>query len=136
MTEEAYQKLLPYLTALPVSGLGINVNMAPGPVLQSLHENLTTSQIETILQQREEEPFKNVQDFIALPQFAGLDLQGEGLRVRTFFFDVASKVTYNDRVFQLVTTVFRNAEGEMMTLRRDEGQKDLITKERFELSEG
>lgn len=136
MTEEIYQKLLPYVTALPVSGLGINVNMSPGPVLQSLHENLTVDQIKTILEQRKEKPFENVQDFLALPQFAGLDLQAQGLQVKTFFFEVASKVTYNDRVFQLVTTLFRSSEGEMMTLSRDQGRKNLITKERFTLSDG
>lgn len=134
MTEESYQKLAPYVTALPVAGTGINVNMAPAPVLQSLHQNLTAQQVETIIEQREEERFETVQDFLAHPVFAGLGLDGSGLAVRSDFFDVASRITFDDRVYRLVTTIYRNPQGEMFTVRRDESQTNLITKERFTLS--
>ncbi|WP_203140908.1 type II secretion system minor pseudopilin GspK [Marinobacter mangrovi] len=134
MTEEAYRKLLPYVAALPVSGTTINVNMAPAPVLQALNENLTAAQVETVVEQREDEPFETVQDFLALPAFAGLGLNSNGLGVSTNFFDVASRITFNDRVFRLVTTIYRNPQGEMFTVRRDESQTQLITKERYQVS--
>lgn len=134
MRDEDYRKLLPYVTALPVSGIPINVNMAPPAVLQTLADNLTAAQVETVIEQREEEPFETVQDFLALPAFAGLGLDSNGLGVRTDFFDIASRITFDDRVYRLVTTIYRNPQGEMFTLRRDEGQTNLITKERFELS--
>lgn len=135
MTEEAYQKLASFVTALPVSGTAINVNMAPAPVLQSLHENLTAQQVETIIEQRDDERFETVQDFLAHPIFAGLGLDGTGLGVRSDFFDIASRITFDDRVYRLVTTLYRNPQGDMFTLRRDESQANLITKERFTLSE-
>ncbi|WP_148862890.1 type II secretion system minor pseudopilin GspK [Marinobacter fonticola] len=136
ITEEAYQKLAPFVAALPVSGTAINVNMAPAVVLQSLHDNLTAQQMEPIIEQRqkEEEHFKTVQDFLAHPVFAGLGLDGTGLAVRSDFFDIASRITFDDRVYRLMTTLYRNPQGDMFTLRRDESQTNLITKERFTLS--
>lgn len=136
MTEEAYQKLRLNVVALPVSGTGINVNTAPAAVLQSLHENLTAAQVETVVAQRKDQRFENIQDFLAAPAFAGLGMKPDGLTLRSDFFDVASRITFDDRTYRLVTTLYRNPQGELFTVRRDEGQKNLITKERFTLSDG
>lgn len=136
MTEEIYQALRPHVAALPVSGLGINVNTATAPVLRSLSEELTDAQAAAILEKREEEPFVNLQDFLALPEFAGLGLTSAGLGLQTRFFEVVSRITYDDRVVNMVSTVFRNPEGEIRTVQRDTGQKNRITKEPFTISEG
>lgn len=135
MTEEAYQALRPHVTALPVAGLGINVNTATAAVLRSLHEELTQAQADAILEKRQEERFENVQDFLALPEFAGLGLKATGLGVQTRFFEVVSRITYDERVANLVSTVYRSPEGEMQTVHRDTGQKHRITKEPFSVSE-
>ncbi|KPQ01618.1 MAG: T2aSS secretion system protein GspK [Marinobacter sp. HL-58] len=135
MTEEAYQALRPHVAALPVAGLGINVNTASAAVLRSLHEELTQAQADAILERREEERFESVQDFLALPEFSGLGLKATGLGLQTRFFEVASRITYDDRVTNLVSTVYRSPEGEMQTVHRDTGQKNRITKEPFSISE-
>ncbi|MCK7548357.1 type II secretion system minor pseudopilin GspK [Marinobacter koreensis] len=136
MTEEIYQALKPYVAAVPVSGVGINVNTASGPVLQSLHEKLSESDIQSVLKKREEQPFENVQDFLALPEFAGLGLTAAELTVQTRFFEVVSRITYDNRVVTMVSTVFRNGEGKVRTISRDTGQKNRITKEPYTISEG
>lgn len=136
ISEEDYQRLVPYVAALPVSGTGINVNMAPQPVIQALHPELTEAQAESVVLQRQEERFDNIQGFLALPEFAGLGLKADGLGLRSHFFEVASRITYDDRVVNLVSTVFRSPAGELGTVRRDSGQKNRITKERFGVSEG
>lgn len=136
MTEEIYRQLRPHVATLPVSGLGINVNTASAPVLRSLHEELTLAQAESILEKRKEERFENIQDFLALPEFSGLGLKASGLGLQTRFFEVVSRITYDDRVANLVSTVFRNSEGEVQTVHRDTGQKNRITKEPFTISEG
>lgn len=136
ITEPDYRMLAPYVAALPVSGSGINVNMATLPVIQSLHPELTEAQAESILLQREEGSFETLQDFLALPEFAGLGLKAQGLGLRAYFFEVASRITYDERVVNLVSTVFRSPAGELATVRRDSGQKNRITKERFGVSEG
>lgn len=136
MTEEAYRALRPHVTALPVSGLGINVNTATAEVIRSLSAELTEAQAESILETRKEERFENVQDFLAQPEFAGLGLKPEGLSVQTRFFEVVSRITYDNRVVNMVSTVFRNSEGKVRTVRRDTGQKNRITKEPYTISEG
>jgi general secretion pathway protein K len=136
MTEEIYVVVRPHVTTLPVSGIGINVNTATAEVLMSLHEELTTAQAASILEKREEERFENLQDFLALPEFAGLGLKPAGLVLQTRFFEVVSRITYDNRVVNMVSTVFRNQEGDVRTVHRDTGQKNRITKEPYTISEG
>jgi general secretion pathway protein K len=129
MTEEAYRALLPHVAALPVSGAGINVNTATAEVIASLHNELTLAQAEAVIEKRGEEPFETVQEFLALPEFAGLGLKSSGLQVRTAFFEVVSRITYDNRVVNLVSLAYRNTEGKVQMVRRDTGQKNRITKE-------
>ncbi len=136
MTEEIYVAMRPHVTTLPVSGIGINVNTATAEVLMSLHEELTAAQAASILEKREEERFENLQDFLALPEFAGLGLKPAGLVLQTRFFEVVSRITYDNRVVNMVSTVFRNQEGDVRTVHRDTGQKNRITKEPYTISEG
>ncbi len=136
MTEEIYVTLRPHVSALPVNGLGINVNTASAEVLMSLYEELTSAQAESILEKRKEERFENLQDFLALPEFAGSGMKPVGLGLQTRFFEVVSRITYDNRVVNMVSTVFRNQEGDVRTVHRDTGQKNRITKEPYTISEG
>ncbi|NWN90556.1 type II secretion system minor pseudopilin GspK [Marinobacter adhaerens] len=136
MTEEIYTVLRPHVTALPVSGLGINVNTATAEVLMSLHDELTAVQAASIIENREEERFESLQDFLALPEFAGLGLKPIGLGLQTRFFEVVSRITYDNRVVNMVSKVFRNQDGNVQTIHRDTGQKNRITKEPYAISEG
>jgi general secretion pathway protein K len=129
MTEETYRAMVPHVSALPVSGAGINVNTATAEVIASLHNELTLAQGTAVTEKRAEEPFETVQDFLALPEFAGLGLKPSGLRVNTRFFEVVSRITYDNRVANLISLVYRNPEGEIQTVHRDSGQKNRITKE-------
>lgn len=129
MSRENYQALSPFVVALPVTGLGINVNTASEPVLRSLHVELTADKVEDIVKIRKEERFENTQDFLALSALAGLGLKSTGLGVQTRFFEVRSRVTYDNRIANLVSTVYRSPEGEMRTVSRDTGQKVRIEKD-------
>lgn len=135
MTEEAYQLMRPYVAALPVSGTGINVNMASVPVIRSLHQQITDQQANAVVERRKEQRFLTTGDFTALPEFAGLGLRPQGLKVRSEFFEVVSRITWNDRVTNLVSTLYRSSEGELLVVRRDTGQKHRITKEAYGVSE-
>lgn len=135
MTEETYRLLRPHVAALPVSGTGINVNMASTAVIRSLHQQITDQQAEAVVKRREEERYLTTGDFTALPEFAGLGLKPQGLNVNSEFFDVVSKITWNDRDVTLVSTVYRTREGEFSVVRRDTGQKHRITKEPYGVTE-
>ncbi|WP_417521118.1 type II secretion system minor pseudopilin GspK [Marinobacter sp.] len=136
MTEEVYVALRPHVSTLPVSGLGINVNTATAEVLMSLYEELTAAQAESIIEKRDQEPFENLQDFLELPEVPASGRNTAGLGLQTRFFEVVSRITYDNRVVNMVSTVFRNQEGNVRTVHRDTGQKNRITKEPYTISEG
>ncbi len=133
MSPEAYQALRPHVAALPVSGTAINVNMATPEVIRSLHQDITEAQAQAIVEGRKEERFLNVGDFKA--QFAGMDFPNQGLTVNSLFFDVVSRITWNDRVVNLVSTVYRSSDGELSVVSRDTGHKQRITKEPYGVTE-
>src|SRR5690554_7918675 len=83
MTEEIYVALRPHVTALPVNGLGINVNTATAEVLMSLYDELSSAQAESIVEKREEKRFENLQDLLALPELAASGLKPVGLGLKT-----------------------------------------------------
>lgn len=135
ITTKDYEKLLPNVTALPLTGIGFNVNTATDAVLRSLNQGITQAQAETILQVRIDTPFKNVSDFLARPEFAGLGLKNQELSVDSHFFRVAIRVTFDDQVYRLVSVVYRDSQGKLSVVSRDEGQRALITKKLFSLSQ-
>jgi general secretion pathway protein K len=65
-----------------------------------------------------------------------MGLKNTGLTLQTRFFEVVSRITYDNRVVNMVSTVFRSPEGEVRTVHRDSGQKNRITKEPYTFSEG
>lgn len=60
MDKATFDVLAPHITALP-GRTNINVNTATGPVLQSLDENMSPSDVESLLQEREGGGFADVQ---------------------------------------------------------------------------
>lgn len=128
MTEEAYDLLRPHVTVLPVQGLGINVNMASAEVLRSLHDDISQQSAEILIEKREElEGWKTVGDFLVEDEISS-EVKPPGLTVRTYFFEVVSRITVNDRSTSLVSKIFRSPQGEISTLSRDMSQKNRITK--------
>lgn len=128
MTEEAYTLLRPHLTVLPVQGLGINVNMASAEVIRSLHDEITQQQAEALIEKRKDvEGWNTVGDFLEENGIPA-DVKPPGLTVRSYFFEVVSRITVNDRSTSLVSKIFRSPQGEMSTLSRDMSQKNRITK--------
>jgi len=63
VTTEVYEKLLPYVTALPET-TGININTADPLLLRAVVAELDEGSAEEIANQREENPFKDTQSFI------------------------------------------------------------------------
>jgi general secretion pathway protein K len=61
MDNEMFAALAPYIAALPASSHGINVNTAPGAVLQSLGESISAADVEALLSEREDGGIANVE---------------------------------------------------------------------------
>ena len=135
ISQEDYRKLLPYVTALPVQDTALNINTASAPVLRALDPRITEAQAESILQDRKDAPFETVQNFLARPEFAGLGLKNQGLSVNSHFFQVGTRVTFDDQAYRLVSQVFRSDDGKLAVISRDEGQRGVITKKPYKLSQ-
>jgi len=61
MDKESFDILAPHIVALP-GRTGINVNTATAPVLQSLDENLSAADVESLISEREDGGFADMQN--------------------------------------------------------------------------
>ena len=120
LLQEQYDSILPYVTALPAFRTQLNINSAPISVLQSLSPQLTTDLAGTIAAVRaEEEGFESVEEFLQLPQLAGLGVSADGLGVQSEFFEARIIARYQDRYSYLTSVIYRDATtGQQSVLRR------------------
>ncbi len=82
---EVIEKLAPYVAALP-EVTELNVNTAPAAVLATLAEGVSLREAESLVEERAEEPFEDLEVFKAHTAFAGRELLGVGLALRTHYF--------------------------------------------------
>jgi len=107
-TPEVMAVLGPHVTALP--GLtAINVNTATPAVLQALHEQLTESDVQTLLAERGEDGYTELDAFLASDALAGLELD-VALDVKSDWFSVLTDVTVGRGQARLESRVFRDTE--------------------------
>ncbi|MFV1872173.1 MAG: type II secretion system minor pseudopilin GspK [Oleiphilus sp.] len=134
VSNEDFQKLLPHVTVLPQGRSPVNVNTASPEVLQSLTETMSDQQAKTLVEQREEKPWKDIESFKADPLVAASVLKTQYIGVNSEFFEIATRISLSDRVVRLVSLVYRaEKDGVMQVIRRDQSQKYLITKEKVSL---
>jgi len=116
VTLEQFQKLLPYLTALP-PGTPLNVNTAPPAVLSALSDELDILQAESLAAEAGERGFEDLQAFESLVDedtFATLGLS-------TDFFRLTVRVTIGTYSFTMYSLLVRQANGQTRSLTRSFG---------------
>jgi len=134
---ETYRKLIPYITALPVSAT-LNVNTASNKVLAALSTTWTLSDADAVIGNRGDKGLATVDEFWNLSevqQFTGSgNSSGDNsnnqnpkevwdkadFSVNSQFFEVFAKVTLAERVATIEMLIYRNDQtGEMRTFYRD-----------------
>ena len=115
VTPEMYEKLRPYITALPATTT-INVNTMSEVIFRSLGEE---GDVKQFIDEREEEPYSSVENFVERLQ---LPIDVEGLSVGTNFFRAHGQVVQGEQVFNLNTLVYRNDKGGTSIYNRSLGQ--------------
>ena len=134
---ETYRKLIPYITALPVSAT-LNVNTASNKVLAALSTTWTLSDADAVIGNRGDKGLATVDEFWSLSevqQFTGSgNSSGDNsnnqnpkevwdkadFSVNSQFFEVFAKVTLAERVATIEMLIYRNDQtGEMRTFYRD-----------------
>ncbi len=108
--QENYNKLAPYITALPSRTL-INVNTAPALILMALvSEEVSESDISSLLATRSEVFFKTTMDFSTHPALAGLKVKTELLSVNSDFFQLTLKSQVGRGHAQISSLLYRSSD--------------------------
>jgi len=126
MDEEDYQNLLSYVVVLPDSLAPININTAPAIILQSIATDLSVDYAAVIVQQRDaDEGFESVNEFMQQEGVTGAaQIDTSGLSVKSQYFLVSSRASYNERVSILTSVIQRDpTDGQMRVISRDLGQR-------------
>jgi general secretion pathway protein K len=118
-------KLLPMVCVIPEQSLSLNVNTLRADNAQILAALLgdDISSAQTIISNRPEEGFTNIEDFKNLPAVTALDLSPEQLQwfaITTKYFQLKTTARYNDAQFTL-TTLFSLEDSAVTVIRREFG---------------
>lgn len=116
-TEDVYQKLKPYITALP-GVVYINVNTASEAVLRSLGDDISQQDAQYIIDARSEEPFESVQSFIQHQALAGRTIVAAGLSVKSQYYEVDSNVMIDDYRMSYSSIIHRESKESMKVVQR------------------
>ena len=127
MDWESFQKLLPYVTAIPDTESVLNINTADAIVLQTISKQLDPSSAEQLLTSREEAAgFDTITEFLQLPELAGMGISEEGLGVQSVFFKVKIIARFQERFSYLTSIVQRDSiDGSTRVIYRNNSNKIL-----------
>ena len=114
VTPEIFEKLQPYITALPGTST-INVNTMSEVIFLSLGPDLDVTEF---TEKREDEPFDSIEEFIERMQ---IPVQVEGLSVDTRYFRAHGQVMQGDQVFNLASLIYRDPNGSTQVINRTLG---------------
>ncbi|MEJ2622367.1 MAG: type II secretion system minor pseudopilin GspK [Candidatus Thiodiazotropha sp.] len=118
MDQESYEKLAPYVVALPVK-TPINVNTAEQIVLQSLLDGLSEGLAEQLISEREENPFKKTESFI--------DRLRELLdKNKVKSEEIEPLISVDSHFFQLETVVRMENISQKLVSRLYQGSEDVV----------
>lgn len=123
---EQYQKLLPYIITLPTP-TAVNVNTASQTVLLSLAEGMTVADVETLIADRDKNPFKSVEDFLTHKALAGLTVSAKELTVASQYFLLTTTVQI-DRVEIQMNSLLRRSPNKVAVSARSQGEDFLSSK--------
>ena len=90
-TQEVYDKVSPYLTALPAT-TAVNINTAAPEVLAALVADLSLDAAKIIADDRNEQPFETIQSFTSHLLVQGIDVNLETMSTQSSYFSLSSQV--------------------------------------------
>jgi len=91
ITPQIYNVLTFFITALPATGVAVNINTAPKNVLLSVVKGITAADVDALIDSREEAPFKSKSDIEAHPVLTNYQNKGS-LGAESNYFAVRSNV--------------------------------------------
>lgn len=116
---ELFERIEPAIVALPQT-TQINVNTAPVPVLRMLIDDLSESDAQELVSQRDDTPFENLEDFLKHPVVQGKKLNSAGLGVSSQYFVLKAYAKIGRANAHLDSMLFRQGD-RVVTLARSQG---------------
>jgi len=123
MTADLYEKLIPYVTALPEK-TPININNAPIPILMSLDPLVTLDMAKAIDVYRKRTPFVNLDMLSNFPVVKNSPIAQNNLTVTSSYFRVQTNVIINDQhiiLYSLLMRALKNSEPNITLLWQTKG---------------
>ncbi|MCI5064430.1 type II secretion system protein GspK [bacterium] len=121
MNADRLRRVSPFLTR---SGVGkININFAPQIILESLHEEIGSAEVQAILQLRAEVSLDDQNKVAELTPIIGQDVMSQILSqtsVNSSWFQILAKVDYGASTSFMRAYVSQNNPGELPTIRISE----------------
>ena len=116
-TQEVYDRVSPYLTALPTV-TAVNINSAAPEVLAALVADLSLDAARVIADERNEEPFETVQSFIAHPLVRGVAVNLETMSIQSSYFSLSSQVKIGNSFIRNKSILNRASNSNVTVLMR------------------
>ncbi|HSW15467.1 MAG TPA: type II secretion system minor pseudopilin GspK [Solimonas sp.] len=118
MTKDLYQRLRPYVAALPQTGTPINVNTAPEAVLYALAKEPGTAQRQ-FLEERTKKPAENVSELTGTRGvFGGADAPNTMLAVASRYFMLRAEIFVGSGRLALYSFYYRPEQGAPVVIGR------------------
>jgi general secretion pathway protein K len=111
---DRYRKIAPYVTALPIANAKINVCTAPGPVLDSLADNLNgeyTNNPDLLVNSRKNGCFPDVQTLTTIMTTAVASKISDRFAETSTFFRLTTRVTLGTTEFTLYSLLSLGSSG-------------------------
>jgi general secretion pathway protein K len=115
-----YATVLPHVCAFGVN-TPININTATTEVLRSLADDLTDSDIEKIIEQRNDTAFNNINEFTSSSNLKEKIGSTEGLSVDTEYFMLKTESTIGQVRVLGYSIIHRNIDGNITVIARSQG---------------
>lgn len=122
VNRETYDKLAPLVCVLP-SVTALNVNTAPALVLAALSDGLDPIDVERLLENRPDEGYENVDDFLNAVQLTLTPPEKERLSVTSHYFQLRAEARVGDGRAMLYSILKRDENG-IRILQRSFGHQD------------
>ncbi len=119
-TPEIFEILQPHVHTLPASTT-ININTATAPVLMSVIENLTESEAGQLIEDRGDEGYQSIADFMAHPALMERQLTIPEIGVASSYFMINSNARYGRNQVNLHSLVFRADDARVSIVMRSQG---------------
>jgi general secretion pathway protein K len=120
MSYEDYTKIAPYICTLP-ERTTVNINTAPAQVLMAVVEGLSESEADQIIEDRTQEPFTDVNSFMAHNLVKDKTVNQSSIGVASSYFMINAAAEFDQGRISMYSLVYRNPNADVEVIMRAQG---------------